>query len=86
MGGIGDRAGIGGIGGDRGQLPNCGSRTANCAKIAILFTNRMARMARVVAAGVPHHITQRGNNRQDVFLLDDDRRFYLGGGSGTEPE
>ena len=30
-----------------------------------------------VAAGVPHHITQRGNNRQDVFLLDDDRRFYL---------
>ncbi len=37
----------------------------------------MARMARVVAAGVPHHITQRGNNRQDVFLLDDDRRFYL---------
>ena len=37
----------------------------------------MARMARVVAAGVPHHITQRGNNRQDIFLLDDDRRFYL---------
>ena len=37
----------------------------------------MARMARVVMAGVPHHITQRGNNRQDVFLLDDDRRFYL---------
>lgn len=37
----------------------------------------MARMARVVAAGVPHHITQRGNNRQDVFLLDEDRRFYL---------
>ena len=34
-------------------------------------------MARVAAAGVPHHITQRGNNRQDVFLLDDDRRFYL---------
>ena len=37
----------------------------------------MARMAHVVAAGVPHHITQRGNNRQDIFLLDDDRRFYL---------
>jgi putative transposase len=31
----------------------------------------------VVAEGVPHHITQRGNNRQDVFLLDDDRRYYL---------
>ena len=37
----------------------------------------MARMARVVAEGAPHHITQRGNNRQDVFLLDEDRRFYL---------
>ena len=34
-------------------------------------------MARVVAEGVPHHITQRGNNRQNVFLLDEDRRFYL---------
>jgi putative transposase len=34
-------------------------------------------MARVVADGVPHHITQRGNNRQDVFLLSEDRRFYL---------
>ena len=62
---------------DRGQLPNLGSPSANCAKIAILTANRMARMARVVAAGVPHHITQRGNNRQNVFLLGDDRRFYL---------
>ena len=34
-------------------------------------------MARVVAVGVPHHITQRGNNRQDVFLVDENRRFYL---------
>ena len=37
----------------------------------------MARMARVVAAGVPHHITQRGHHRQDIFLPVDDRRFYL---------
>ena len=37
----------------------------------------MPRQARVVAVGVPHHVTQRGNNRQDIFLLDDDRRFYL---------
>jgi putative transposase len=37
----------------------------------------MPRMARVVAVGVPHHVTQRGNNRQDVFLQDEDRRFYL---------
>jgi putative transposase len=37
----------------------------------------MPRQARVVADGVPHHITQGGNNRQEVFLLDEDRRFYL---------
>ncbi|MEZ5362941.1 MAG: hypothetical protein R2748_11505 [Bryobacterales bacterium] len=37
----------------------------------------MPRMARVVAKGVPHHITQRGNNRQDVVLLAEDRRFYI---------
>ena len=28
-------------------------------------------------AGVAHHVTQRGNNRQDVFFVDDDRRVYL---------
>ena len=37
----------------------------------------MPRMARVVAEAVPHHVTQRGNNRQDTFFLPDDRRFYL---------
>ena len=37
----------------------------------------MARTARIVATGVPHHITQRGNNRQDVFFVDNDRLFYL---------
>ena len=28
-------------------------------------------------SGVPHHITQRGNNDQDIFFVDDDRRVYL---------
>ena len=37
----------------------------------------MPRLARVVAPGVPHHVTQRGNNRQDVFFVDDDRSAYL---------
>ena len=37
----------------------------------------MPRMARLVAAGVPHHITQRGNNRQIIFVSDADRRLYL---------
>ena len=37
----------------------------------------MPRIARVVFAGVPHHITQRGNRRADVFWTDDDRQKYL---------
>ena len=37
----------------------------------------MPRLARIVIPGLPHHITQRGNNRQDVFFVDDDRRTYL---------
>ena len=37
----------------------------------------MSRQSRVVAVGVPYHITQRGNNRQTVFRSDADRLFYL---------
>lgn len=37
----------------------------------------MPRLARTVAVGFAHHVTQRGNNRQDVFLVEDDRRVYL---------
>lgn len=37
----------------------------------------MPRMARVIAVGCAHHITQRGNNREDVFVADDDRQVYL---------
>ena len=37
----------------------------------------MPRVARIVIPGCPHHITQRGNNRQDVFFVDDDRERYL---------
>ena len=37
----------------------------------------MPRVARIVVPGCPHHMTQRGNNRQDVFFVDDDRRVYL---------
>jgi len=37
----------------------------------------MARMARVVAAGVPHHVTQRGNRRQQVFFSDADYQSYM---------
>ncbi len=37
----------------------------------------MARLARVVVPGVPHHVTQRGNRRQPVFFGDDDYAAYL---------
>lgn len=37
----------------------------------------MPRLARAVAVGFAHHITQRGNNRDAVFFVDDDRRVYL---------
>ena len=37
----------------------------------------MARIARVVAPGYPHHVIQRGNRRQLTFLKDDDYQYYL---------
>lgn len=37
----------------------------------------MPRRPRVVIPGVPHHVTQRGNNRQAIFFSDANRRFYL---------
>lgn len=37
----------------------------------------MPRLARTVCAQVPHHITQRGNRREDVFFTDEDRQAYL---------
>ena len=37
----------------------------------------MARLARVVAPGYPHHVTQRGNRGQDAFFCEDDYRAYL---------
>jgi putative transposase len=37
----------------------------------------MPRIARAVAPGVPHHITQRGNNHQEIFFCENDRKKYL---------
>lgn len=37
----------------------------------------MARLPRLVLAGALHHVLQRGNNRQAVFVDDEDRRAYL---------
>ena len=37
----------------------------------------MARMARVVIPGYPHHLTQRGNRRQETFFCKNDYEVYL---------
>src|SRR3989337_4593233 len=37
----------------------------------------MARLARVVAPGLPHHLTQRGNRRQETFFCEEDYRTYI---------
>ena len=34
-------------------------------------------MTRAVAPGIPHHVTQRGNRRQQTFFNDDDYLTYL---------
>jgi len=37
----------------------------------------MARLPRIVIPAYPHHVIQRGNNRQAIFFADDDFRFFL---------
>ena len=37
----------------------------------------MPRLARNVFPGIPHHITQRGNRREDIFFSEEDRLIYL---------
>ena len=36
----------------------------------------MARIARLVVPGIPHHVTQRGNRRETTFFEDADYRLY----------
>ncbi|MFM6986233.1 MAG: transposase [Hydrogenophaga sp.] len=37
----------------------------------------MARLPRLTVAGYPQHVIQRGNNRQPIFLDDQDRQYML---------
>lgn len=37
----------------------------------------MARRARIVVPGLPHHVTHRGNRKANIFLDDEDRILYL---------
>ncbi|MEW6536474.1 MAG: transposase [Candidatus Auribacterota bacterium] len=38
---------------------------------------RMARIPRIIIPDCPHHVVQRGNNKQTIFEDDQDRREYL---------
>lgn len=48
---------------------------------AIIFispiTSCMARLPRLTLAGYPHHVIQRGNNRQPIFLTAADHAYFL---------
>jgi hypothetical protein len=37
----------------------------------------MARLARVVIPGLPHHVIQRGNRREAIFFEDGDHEVYM---------
>ena len=37
----------------------------------------MPRIARIIAPGIPHHVTQRGNRRMATFFCDEDYQVYL---------
>jgi putative transposase len=37
----------------------------------------MGQIARIVVPGYPHHITQRGNRRQQTFFGEEDYRAYV---------
>src|ERR1700677_4746102 len=61
-------------------VPTKRSGKAVCASLPRLKKEAddwMARFARVIALGVPHHITQRGNARRFILQSDADRRVYL---------
>ena len=36
----------------------------------------MPKIARAVALGFPHHIVQRGNNREKDFINEEDKNIY----------
>jgi hypothetical protein len=43
----------------------------------------MTRIARVVAPGLPHHVTQRGNRGERIFFEAEDFRLYKDYGDTT---
>ncbi len=57
-------------------VPGAPNITIDCGR-RFFWIFGMARLARVVAAGMPHHGTQRGNRRQATFFCDHDYQAYL---------
>jgi len=45
----------------------------------------MSRLARVVVAGAPHHVKERGNRRQRTFFCDEDDKTYPRPGTSADP-
>lgn len=45
-------------------------------RICAHFSSRMPRLPRFVLPGYPHHVTQRGNDRQRVFFDEQDYNLY----------
>ena len=43
----------------------------------VCYPSVMARLARVIAPGLPHHITQRGNRRQQTLFSDEVYQSYI---------
>ena len=41
------------------------------------YDTAMARIARIVVPGCPHHVTARGNRREPIFFEDGDQDLYL---------
>ena len=41
-----------------------------------MIVRRMSRLPRIILPGISHHVTQRGNRRQRIFMQDDDYALY----------
>jgi REP element-mobilizing transposase RayT len=61
--------------------PTGSSRNGDVPLVYLLFCSSgglaMPRQPRIVIPGLPHHITQRGNRRMDVFIDAEDRQVFL---------
>ena len=64
--------------GDSGLIPGIpGTRTDIDILGKLRYIRGMPRLARLVVPSLPHHITQRGNRRQQTFFCDEDYAAYL---------